>query len=126
MYQQKNNVLQDDDLPSKVDVAYLVQHGCAVTKGVPPLDKTWNHKDTTKFLSKLLPMPMQYASLKRQGSGRRSTAHSPWVLLSRVSRREKLELVPVTRPDGGDLFTHKGAAKAGVSASHIYIGLSSF
>ncbi len=117
-----HNVLDDDDLPSKVDVAHLAQHGCAITKAVPEIDRAWNYDEATTFLSKLFPTPMQYASQERRGGGRRSSAHSPWVLLSKIARRDKLEVVPVTRPDGGDLYTYKGPAKSGASSSHIYIG----
>ena len=62
MYCKKDNVLDDDDLPSKVEVAYLAQHGCAITKAVPEIDQAWNYDEATTFLSKLFPTAMQYAS----------------------------------------------------------------
>ncbi len=100
-------MLDDDDLPSKVEVAYLAQHGCAITKAVPEIDRAWNYDEATTFLSKLFPTLMQYASQERRGGGRRSSTHSPWILLSKIAMRDKLEVVPVTHPDGGDLYTYK-------------------
>ena len=61
-YCKKNNVLDDNDLPSKVEVAYLAQYGCAITKAVPEIDWAWNYDEATTFLTKLFPMAMQYAS----------------------------------------------------------------
>ena len=116
-------MIDDASLPSKVDVAYLEQRGCAITKQVPSLDRNWSYEDTTSFLTNIFPLPMGYGASRNQ---KKSNAHSYWLLLSKVPKSQKLEVVPVTCPDGSDLYTYRGPPKSGWTAHNIYIGSYSF
>jgi hypothetical protein len=113
-------------MPTKVKIAELSLYGMAIKKNVPAYDRTYDAEQMEKYLRDALPLPFQHSdsvAATNTAEGKRSTARSPFVLLSKRNRKSKLDVVLTnSRPDGGDFFEHKGKAGGGEAVSVNFIG----